>query len=132
MFGLLVARRCETGNLWIAQTSLRGQCQRQLSIIAVALERYRLAHGTYPETLEPLVEYGLAIDTWMDPCSMAQRPINLRYRLEPHPLPYDPSSMCPYTLSCLSFDGQDDADFDESQRLDLPFNQRDRDDVFFP
>ena len=38
----------------LAKTFTRGQSYADLARVAIALERYRLAHGQYPESLEPL------------------------------------------------------------------------------
>ncbi len=38
----------------LAKTFVRGQSYADLARVAIALERYRLAHGQYPESLEPL------------------------------------------------------------------------------
>ena len=43
-----------------AQKAAEGQCNVDLARIAIALERHRLAHGNYPETLDALVPQFIA------------------------------------------------------------------------
>ena len=60
------------------QTAVHAETERQMTIAAIALERYRLAHGQWPERLENLVPEFLSVLPY-DP--MSGQP--LHYRLKP-------------------------------------------------
>lgn len=95
------------------KTEFRFAANEQCSITALACERYRLDHGTYPETLEMLV-----------PDYLAQIPIDpmdgepIRYRGE------DDGAAVIYTISTNLVDdggvGRDWSEGDYAWRLELP------------
>lgn len=60
-----------------AQTAIRGETERQLTVAALAITRFRMRHGKLPSSLQELVPEFLPAEPW-DPMSGKA----LRYRLK--------------------------------------------------
>lgn len=97
-----------------SQVLLRTEIQRLQTITAIALERHRLKHGHYPDSLQKLIpDYLTRIPH--DP--MDGRP--MRYRLNPDGT---------FTLWSVSFDGQDnggDFSMPDPKKQSFPQDARD-------
>ncbi|MDB6125004.1 MAG: hypothetical protein JWQ71_3997 [Pedosphaera sp.] len=78
----------------IVQKAARGQTSVNLATIACALERYQLAHGAYPKTLEPLV-----------PQFLSKLPHEIT---NGEPLKYRRSEDGRFVLYSIGSDGKDD------------------------
>lgn len=79
---------------WQQECAIQGECDRQMTLAAIALKRFQIRHGTLPSSLEALVPEFLAAVPWD---YMSARP--LCYRLK------DDGS---YLLYSVGLDGKDD------------------------
>jgi hypothetical protein len=97
-----------------SETLLKTETRRQQTIAAIALERHRLKHGHYPDSLQKLIPDYLS-QIPHDP--MDGRP--MRYRLNPD---------ATFTLWSVGFDGKDnsgDPTMPDPQKQNFPQDARD-------
>jgi len=85
----------------------RTEAQNELLRIAIALERYKLAHGDYPKKLDQLVPECL-FEIPLDPCTTLA---TFTYKL-------NPEEGCPYLIYSYGRNGKDDGGVEDPRNID--------------